>query len=197
MVRAAAAAELATQALALSNALIDEDYAFPSERRRGTPLFAVTPTPKDQMARWAAAWGYGGQPVEAVRGNGLSAEPVSVNVAVVARCRPLLAREVKCGVRAAVFCRGDEIVVSGNELPIKRSRKFRFDRVFGERSYVVTVVVEYVHTLVAVLRGYRKRVSALTNTLHKTFATPNKQGIIEGRERYGMHYAFSSRYLSL
>ena len=49
----------------------------------------------------------------------------------------LLLREIKRGVKAAVFCDGDEVVVSDKALPNNRSRRFGFDRVFGEIVQIV------------------------------------------------------------
>lgn len=164
------------QAIALSTALIDEeDIASPAAGRWrgvGKQLFTTTPTPGDQMAAWSAAWGSGSLRGAALNGDSRTAEPANVNIAVVARCRPLLAREIERGVREAVFCRGDEVIVSGKKLPIKRSRIFRFDRVFGETvpsvrsGYEVAVVVHIAGIVDAMFLS--NRAFGFTTKIHPT-----------------------------
>lgn len=120
----------AKRAIALSVALTEEDEAISAgSRGRLKSLFA---------SRTSRAPGGGERaPGREDETNGGEEEEEEadepVNIAVVSRCRPLLAREIKRGVRAAVSCEGDEVVVSGKDLPIDRSRRFGFDRVFGKK----------------------------------------------------------------
>lgn len=130
----------AAEAEALSIALMEHEEIPPSDGRwRGSrkPLFISTPLiPGALETPWAATWqSKARHPGLNVDTNEPTAGSVNVNIAVVARCRPLLSREKQRGVRAAVFCEGDHVVVSGQELPTKRSRKFGFDRVFGESCH--------------------------------------------------------------
>lgn len=111
---------------ALSEALIQEDELIPSKAKTMKSLFGVTEddTPAAVMTRGTPDSG----------GSDLDGGPEvrGVNIAVVARCRPLLKREKRQGARQAIKCEGDEVVVLGEELPLKRSRRFKFDRVLGE-----------------------------------------------------------------
>lgn len=126
---AAAATEVAAadQAVALSAALFEEDQAIRVGGGGRKPLFtcccAVEMRAKEVSGN------------EGTESEGSGGEPV--NIVVVSRCRPLLLREIKRGVKAAVFCDGDEVVVSDKALPNNRSRRFGFDRVFGEIVQIV------------------------------------------------------------
>lgn len=122
---AAAATEVAAagQAVALSAALTEEDQAIRTASGGRKPLFTSC-----RALEVKAKEGSGNDGIEG--GGGSGGEPA--NIVVVSRCRPLLLREIKRGVRAAVFCDGDEVVVSDKALPTRRSRRFGFDRVFGE-----------------------------------------------------------------
>lgn len=119
---AAVAAKVAAadQAVALSAALTEEDQAVRAGSRGKKPLF----TSHHAVNVQAKEEGSG------TEGEGGREEPA--NIVVVSRCRPLLLREIKRGVRAAVFCDGDEVVVKDKALPTSRWRRFGFDRVFGE-----------------------------------------------------------------
>ncbi len=136
---AAAAAMMAKRAVALSAALIASDDEVASAARASRkPLFHShhDSTGGSRAGGWGA--GPGKESGSAGGGEGGDADDddddddEAVNIAVVSRCRPLLMREMKRGVRAAVFCDGSEIVVSGESLPNKRERRFGFDRVFGK-----------------------------------------------------------------
>lgn len=112
------------RAAALSSALAEDDEAVPESSPGRKSLFASR-----------GRSGGDEQDVDGDDGGGVGQESTTpVNIAVVSRCRPLLTREMKRGVRAAVFCDGNEIVVSDERLPTKRSRRFGFDRVFGKTS---------------------------------------------------------------
>lgn len=113
----------AGQAVALSAALTEEDQASRTGGGGRKPLFTSCRALEVQVKE-----GSGNEGIEG--GGGSGGEPA--NIVVVSRCRPLLLREIKRGVRAAVLCDGDEIVVSDKALPTRRSRRFGFDRVFGE-----------------------------------------------------------------
>lgn len=118
----------ADQAAALSAALTEEDQAVRTGGGGRKPLFT--------SCHALGVQGKEGSGIEGAEGGGGGGgEPA--NIVVVSRCRPLLLREIKRGVRAAVFCNGDEIVVSDRALPNNRSRRFGFDRVFGEIIQVV------------------------------------------------------------
>lgn len=124
-VAAIAAATTRKRAAALSAALIEADEEAASASRAGrAPLFTSSTDFRGGLLR--------AEGLKAGFGNGNDEE--QVNIAVVSRCRPLLVREMRRGVRAAVFSDGNEIVVSDELLPNKRPRRFGFDRVFGERS---------------------------------------------------------------
>lgn len=138
--RTTAAATAATveketkRAIALSMELVEDDEANFTSRTSATHLFASRHrSGGSEQAGGLTAAGEGKQD----NGGGIGMEgshedsDEPVNIAVVSRCRPLLARETKRGVRAAVFCDGDEIVVPDEALP-ERSRRFGFDRVFGK-----------------------------------------------------------------
>lgn len=127
---AAAATEVvaADQAAALSAALTEEDQAIRTGGGGRKPL-STSCRALEVQANEGSGIG------EADGGEGGGGEPA--NIVVVSRCRPLLLREIKRGVRAAVFCDGDEVVVSDRVLPNNRSRRFGFDRVFGEVVQVV------------------------------------------------------------
>lgn len=129
---AAAAAAVATKrAAALSAALIDnDDEAASASRSSRKPLFTSGSGSTGGLREEGLEVGYGTENENASGGGRDGEEPV--NIVVVSRCRPLLVREMKRGVRAAVFCDGNEIVVSGESLPNRRPRRFSFDRVFGK-----------------------------------------------------------------
>lgn len=130
-IRQAAAVAATARALSLSAALNEGDQVIPvgGGGRGRPPLFRTAVD--DPTRAWEAAWELGGNNANELD---VGVDEELVNIAVVARCRPLLAREIKRGVREAVFCKGDQVIVSGEELPIHRSRRFVFDRVFGERK---------------------------------------------------------------
>lgn len=126
-VEAAEAAEaialaLAKRAAALSAAMFEEDDSGSLSRGSRSSLFAAHGTNRVETRGVSESRGT----------NSEIEEEVPVNIVVVSRCRPLLATEIKRGVRTAVFCDGDEIVISGKELQGDRSRRFGFDRVFGK-----------------------------------------------------------------
>lgn len=132
-----AAAELKTEvgvaakrAIALSVALTEEDDAISAGIRGGAKSLFTSRAPRAPGDGERRASGCEGTDNEGEEGEEEGDAPI--NIAVVSRCRPLLAREIKRGVRAAVFCEGNEVVVSGKDLPIDRSRRFEFDRVFGK-----------------------------------------------------------------
>lgn len=107
----------AEQSAALSAALLDEDEAICKRGGQGgmKPLFALRQG-----------------------GNDTDPDEGRVNVAVVSRCRPLLTREIRRGARVAMVCGSDNVTVLGKELPVNRSRKFGFDRVFGKKQITVS-----------------------------------------------------------
>lgn len=107
---------------ALSAALIQDDRMTQALFKPKKTLFR---SPNDGAVAWEA-WGSGCKDLE-----GRGADDV-VKIIVVARCRPLLTREIRHGVRSAVACKNNEVIVSGKELPFGGSRSFGFDRVFGE-----------------------------------------------------------------
>lgn len=112
------------QAAALSAALTEEAQSIRTRGGGRKPLFFASYRPGAVQAKE-------GSRDEGLEGGG-GGGGETANIVVVSRCRPLLLREVKRGVRAAVFCDGDEVVVSDKALPNSRSRRFGFDRVFGE-----------------------------------------------------------------
>lgn len=129
--QAAATAATIQRAMALSAALLeDDDEAISASIAGRKPLFASRHRSADDVR--AGGWGAGGgnDPNNADDEVGDDYDE-PVNIAVVSRCRPLLLREIRLGVRKAVFCDGSDIVVSDEALPTKRSRRFGFDRVFG------------------------------------------------------------------
>ena len=134
---AAAAAMAAKRAATLSAALIASDNEVASAARASRrPLFHSHHDSTGSSSRaggWGAAPGEKNDNASGDWGGGLD-DDEPVNIAVVSRCRPLLTREMKRGVRPAVFCDGNEIVVSGESLPNKRARRFGFDRVFGKSA---------------------------------------------------------------
>ena len=135
---AAAGAAAAKRAAALSAALLEDDEQAISASGGGKkPLFASRNYSTGGLRAEGVGAGFGGETEHASvygRDDEKEEEEEPVNIAVVSRCRPLLVREMKRGVRAAVFCDGNEIVVSGELLPSKRPRRFGFDRVFGESA---------------------------------------------------------------
>lgn len=136
---AAAATALATKrAAALSAALIeDDDQAMLASRAGRKPLFASRKNSAGGLRAGEMETGFEKEAEDASGDERDDKEPV--NIAVVSRCRPLLAREMRRGVRAAVFCDGNDIVVPGELLPNKRPRRFGFDRVFGERKGIPSI----------------------------------------------------------
>lgn len=130
----AAATAAAKRAAALSAALLeDDDQATYASRAGKKPLFASSHDSPGGLRADAIGAGFGGGHEHAsvdMRDDEEGEKPV--NIAVVSRCRPLLVRETRRGVRAAVSCDGNEIVVSGELLPNKRPKRFGFDRVFGK-----------------------------------------------------------------
>lgn len=120
----------AKRAIALSAALTEEDEAISAGIRGCLKSLFASRTPQTlgdgERVPGREDETNGGEEEEEE-----ADEPV--NIAVVSRCRPLLAREIKRGVRAVVSCEGDEVVVSGKDLPIDRTRRFGFDRVFGKK----------------------------------------------------------------
>lgn len=129
--KAAATAATTQRAIALSAALLeDDDEAISASAAGRKPLFASRHHPGDGVR--AGGWGAAGvsDPHNADDGVG-DDDDEPVNIAVVSRCRPLLVREMRLGVRKAVFCDGSDIIVSDETLTTKRSRRFGFDRVFG------------------------------------------------------------------
>ena len=137
---AAAAATLAAakRAAALSAALLEDDDQATSASRAGRKsLFASRNGSTGGLHADGIDGGFRDENENAGEDGRDGEEPV--NIAVVSRCRPLLVREMKRGVRAAVFCDGNDIVVSGELLPNKRPRRFGFDRVFGKRLRVLSI----------------------------------------------------------
>ncbi|CAN0063901.1 unnamed protein product, partial [Ectocarpus sp. 12 AP-2014] len=153
---AVAAAVATKRAAALSSALAEDDEAVPASSPGRKSLFA--------SRRRSAAdeeYTYGDY------GSGIGQEESNapVNIAVVSRCRPLLTREMKRGVRAAVFCDGNEIVVLDERLPTKRSRRFGFDRVFGPTTSQARLYSEAVCPVVRkMLDGFNCSVLAYGQT---------------------------------
>ncbi|CAM9329490.1 unnamed protein product [Ectocarpus sp. 4 AP-2014] len=154
---AAVAAAVATKrAAALSSALAEDDEAVLASSPGRKSLFA-------SRRRSAADEEY----TDGDDGSGVGQEESNapVNIAVVSRCRPLLTREMKRGVRAAVFCDGNEIVVLDERLPTKRSRRFGFDRVFGPRTNQARLYSEAVYPVVRkMLDGFNCSVLAYGQT---------------------------------
>lgn len=111
---------------ALSEALIQEEELIPNKSKTMKSLFGVTEDDTPAAARTRGTPDSGGSDFDG------GPEVRGVKIAVVARCRPLLKREKRQGARQAIKCEGNEVVVLGEELPLKRSRRFRFDRVLGE-----------------------------------------------------------------
>lgn len=143
----ATAIAAAKRAVALSAALIEETEAFPTSSGSRKPLFESR-----RVTEVSTAGSLGSKET-----SGEEDENGPINIVVVSRCRPLLEREIKRGVRAAVCCDGDEVVVSGKDLPIDRSRRFGFDRVFGEMSpkkHFVQKLYCYIVTSGGMLRVY-------------------------------------------
>ncbi|CBJ48361.1 kinesin motor protein-related [Ectocarpus siliculosus] len=155
--QASAAAAVATKrAAALSSALAEDDEAVPASGPGRKSLFA-------SRRRSTADKEY----TDGDDGSGVGKEESNapVNIAVVSRCRPLLTREMKRGVRAAVFCDGNEIIVMDERLPTKRSRRFGFDRVFGPRTSQARLYSEAVCPVVRkMLDGFNCSVLAYGQT---------------------------------
>ncbi|CAM9608984.1 unnamed protein product [Ectocarpus fasciculatus] len=154
---AAAAVAVATKrAAALSLALAEDDEAVPASSPGRKPLFASRRRSAGEEKDFDGDGGGGAGQEE-------SNNPV--NIAVVSRCRPLLTREMKRGVRPAVFCDGNNIVVSDERLPTKRSRRFGFDRVFGPRTSQARLYSEAVCPVVRkMLDGFNCSVLAYGQT---------------------------------
>ncbi|CAM9184567.1 unnamed protein product, partial [Laminaria digitata] len=145
------------QAAALSAALTEEAQSIRTRGGGRKPLLFASYRPGAVQAKE----GSGDEGLEGGGGGGGEA----ANIVVVSRCRPLLQREVKRGVRAAVFCDGDEVVVSDKALPNSRSRRFGFDRVFGPSTSQARVYAEGVSPVVRkMLDGYNCSVLAYGQT---------------------------------
>lgn len=133
-VQAEAGAAATKRAAALSAALLEDDDQAASASRTGRKsLFASRNDTTGGLHAGGFEAGFGDEN-ENASGDGRDDEE-PVNIVVVSRCRPLLVREMKRGVRAAVFCDGNDIIVSGELLPNKRPRRFGFDRVFGKQAF--------------------------------------------------------------
>ncbi|CAM9316912.1 unnamed protein product, partial [Scytosiphon promiscuus] len=156
-----------TRAIALSMALVEDAEAALTSRTGATHLFALRRHSRcNGQAREVSGMGENEQSNSGGNDTGGSQEASNgpVNIAVVSRCRPLLTREMKLGVKAAVFCDGDEVVVSDETLP-KRSRRFGFDRVFGPGTSQARVYAETVCPVVRkMLDGYNCSVLAYGQT---------------------------------
>ncbi|CAN0451838.1 unnamed protein product, partial [Ectocarpus sp. 12 AP-2014] len=154
---AAVAAAVATKrAAALSSALAEDDEAVAAPSPGRKSLFA-------SRRRSAADEEY--TDGDDCSGIGQEESDAPVNIAVVSRCRPLLTREMKRGVRAAVFCDGKEIVVLDERLPTKRSRRFGFDRIFGPTTSQARLYSEAVCPVVRkMLDGFNCSVLAYGQT---------------------------------
>ncbi|CAM9635014.1 unnamed protein product, partial [Hapterophycus canaliculatus] len=152
---AAATVEKETKrAIALSLALVEDDEAVATSRMGTKELFTSRHRSRGS--------GRTEEVMEVAENEQDSNEPV--NIVVVSRCRPLLREEIKRGVKAAVFCDGDQVVVSDNTLP-KRSRRFGFDRVFGPGTSQARVYVETVCPVVRkMLDGFNCSVLAYGQT---------------------------------
>eukprot|EP00903_Cladosiphon_okamuranus_P015234 g14080.t1 len=163
--QAAAATAAAKRAASLSAALLeDEDQANSASRAGRKALFASRNDSVGDLRAHAFGAGLGDEH-ENARVQGRDEEEEPVNIAVVSRCRPLLVREMRRGVRAAVSCDGNEIVVSGELLPNKRPRRFGFDRVFGPRTSQARLYAEAVYPVVRkMLDGFNCSVLAYGQT---------------------------------
>ena len=110
-----------------------------------------------------------------------------VNVKVVVRCRPLLSKEKKEQIPSCIQTTKTDCTLDGKYLPLKTSKTYTMDRVFGSEASQKDVFVEVVSPIVMrVLDGYKCTVFAYGQTGSGKTYTMEGEAHTRGAEASGL-----------